>query len=93
MRRDIVWTSQFKKDYKKMMKRHADMSLIDDVIRKLAAGEVLDEKNKDHSLAGNWAGHRECHIEPDWLLIYRIDDDVLVLTLTRTGSHSDLFSK
>ena len=91
MKRDIIWTSQFKKDYKKMMKRHADMNLIDDVIRKLAAGGKLDGKSRDHNLAGNWTGHRECHIAPDWLLIYRIDDDVLVLTLTRTGSHSDLF--
>ena len=93
MKRDIVWTSQFKKDYKKMMKRHANIELLDNVIRKLAAGEELDDKNKDHNLAGNWNGYRECHIEPDWLLIYKIDDDVLILTLTRTGSHSDLFNK
>lgn len=51
------------------------------------------EKNKDHALSGNWVGHRECHILPDWLLIYRIEDDVLVLTLARTGTHSDLFGK
>lgn len=59
---------------------------------KLANGESLDPKHKDHPLSGNWVGHRECHISPDWLLIYRYDDDVLVLTLTRTGSHSDLFN-
>ena len=58
---------------------------------KLANGEKLDPKYNDHSLSGNWAGFRECHIQPDWLLIYRIDDDVLVLTLSRTGTHSDLF--
>lgn len=56
-------------------------------------GKALPKKNKDHSLSGKWAGHRECHILPDWLLIYRIEDDVLVLTLTRTGTHSDLFGK
>lgn len=74
------------------MKRHANMDLIDDVIRKLADGRELDERNRDHTLTGNWAGHRECHIAPDWLLIYKIEDDVLVLILTRTGTHSDLFS-
>ena len=56
-------------------------------------GEPLPEKNRDHDLSGDWVGHRECHILPDWLLIYRIEDDVLVLTLARTGSHSDLFGK
>ena len=59
----------------------------------LAMGETLSEKHKDHALTGNWIGHRECHVLPDWLLIYRIEDDVLVLTLTRTGTHIDLFGK
>ena len=59
---------------------------------KLANGEPLDEKHKDHPLSGDWIGHRECHILPDWLLVYRIEDEVLVLTLSRTGTHSDLFS-
>ena len=72
MRRNIIWTAQFKKDYKKMMKRHFDMSSIDNVIRKLANGEELPKANRDHSLSGNWIGHRECHIEPDWLLIYKV---------------------
>ena len=63
-----------------------------EIISKLSNGETLDPKYKDHPLAGNWIGHRECHLQPDWLLIYRYDDDILVLTLTRTGSHSDLFS-
>ena len=88
---DIVWTSQFKKDYKLAMKRHLDIELLDDIIRKLAIDEQLPEKNKDYALTGNWVGHRECHILPDWLLVYRREDDVLVLTLTRTGTHSDLF--
>ena len=93
MKRDIVWTTQFKKDYKLALKRHLDIDLLDDIIRMLSRGEILPEKNKDHVLSGGWAGYRECHIQPDWLLVYRIDDDVLVLTLTRTGTHSDLFDK
>lgn len=91
MNRDIIWTTQFKKDYKLAMKRHLSIDLMDDVIRRLARGEILSEKYKDHALSGNWAGHRECHILPDWLLIYRIEEDLLILTLTRTGTHSDLF--
>lgn len=69
------------------------MNLLDDIIIKLANGEALPDKNYDHSLSSNWTGHRECHIQPDWLLIYRIIDDVLVLSLSRTGSHSDLFNE
>lgn len=93
MSRDIVWTTKFKKDYKLALKRHLDIDLLDDIIRALSRGETLPEKNKDHELSGNWTGHRECHIQPDWLLVYRIDDDILVLTLTRTGTHSDIFGK
>ena len=91
MNLEIVWTTRFKKDYKLAMKRNMDMDLLDDIIRKLARGEALPDKNKDHDLSGDWVGHRECHILPDWLLIYKIDESVLVLTLTRTGTHSDLF--
>ena len=91
---DIVWTNQFKKiNIKMAMKRHLDIDLLDDIIRKLANSDQLPEKNKDHSLTGKWDGHRECHIQPDWLLIYRIKNDLLVLTLSRTGTHSDLFGK
>ena len=68
-----------------------DMDLLDDIIRALTRGETLPEKYQDHALTADWIGHRECHIQPDWLLIYRIENNVLVLTLTRTGSHSDLF--
>ena len=75
------------------MKRLLEIDLLDDIIRKLSNGEQLSAKNKDHALTGNWVGHRECHIQPDWLLIYRVENDLLVLTLTRTGSHSDLFGK
>lgn len=93
MNREIVWTTKFKKDYKLAIKRHLDIDLLDDIIRALARGETLPEKNKDHELSGNWVGHRECHIQPDWLLVYRIDDDILVLTLASTGTHSDIFGK
>ena len=93
MNRDIVWTTQFKKDYKLALKRHMDIELLDNIIRCLSRGEVLPEKNKDHALSGDWVGHRECHILPDWLLVYRIEDDILVLTLARTGTHSDQFGK
>ncbi|TEB08175.1 mRNA interferase YafQ [Pelotomaculum schinkii] len=75
------------------MKRGLDIELLDNIIRLLARGEPLPEKNRDHALTGNWAGHRECHVQSDWLLVYRADNGVLVLTLTRTGSHSDLFGK
>ena len=95
---NIKFTTQFKKDYKQAIKRGLDITLFDEIISKLSKGEQLPEKNKDHGLLGNWVGYRECHITPDWLLIYRtIKDDILgellVLTLSRTGSHSDLFGK
>ena len=86
-------TAQFKRDYKLAIKRGLEIDLLENIVGALAMGESLPEKNKDHALSGNWAGHRECHILPDWLLVYRIEDDVLVLTLTRTGTHSDLFGK
>lgn len=75
------------------MKRYLDIDLLDDIIRKLANNEQLPEKNKDHALIGNWAGHRKCHILPNWLLVYRIENNLLVFTLSRTGTHSDLFGK
>lgn len=86
-------TSQFKKDYKRALKRGKDVALLEDVVAQLAMGEALPEKNRDHSLSGKWEGHRECHILPDWLLVYRIEDDVLVLTLVRNGTHSDVFGE
>lgn len=75
------------------MKRGLKIGMLEDVVAALAMGEPLPEKNKDHALSGNWIGHCECHILPDWLLVYRIEDDILVLTLSRTGTHSDLFGK
>lgn len=86
-------TTQFKKDFKLAMKRSMKIELLEEVIAMLAMGETLPDKHKDHALTGNWVGHRECHILPDWLLLYRIEDEVLVLTLARTGTHSDLFGK
>lgn len=89
----VVTTTQFKKDFKLAMKRGLNMKLLEDAVATLAMGQPLPERNKDHALGGEWNGHRECHILPDWLLVYRIENDVLVLTLTRTGTHSDLFGK
>jgi len=88
---NIVPTGRFKKDLKTVMKRGYDIRLLGDVILKLSNGEELDEKFKDHPLIGNYVGKRECHITPDWLLVYEIDDQNLYLYLTRTGTHSDLF--
>ena len=84
-------TTQFKKDFKLAMKRSMKIELLEEVIAMLAMGETLPDKHKDHALTGNWVGHRECHILPDWLLIYHLEDEVLVLTVARSGKHSDLF--
>lgn len=89
---EIKNTTQFKKDYKLAKRRGMNIPLLKEIVTKLANGEVLEAKYKDHALAGNWVGHRECHIQPDWLLIYRYEEDVLVLTLARTGTHSDLYN-
>lgn len=87
----IVQTSLFKKDLKVAKKRGYDLQLLNDVVDTLAMGLPLDEKYKDHKLIGNYQGCRECHITPDWLLIYEISEEELILYLTRTGTHSDLF--
>ncbi|MEG1632375.1 MAG: type II toxin-antitoxin system YafQ family toxin [Hydrogenoanaerobacterium sp.] len=84
-------TVRFKRDLKIAARRGYDINLLTDVIEILASGSSLPEKYKAHYLSGNWVNHQECHITPDWLLIYKIDADILVLTLTRTGSHNDLF--
>lgn len=84
-------TVKFQKDLKKIKKRGYDLSLLKTVLVILAEGEKLPYKYKDHSLLGNFKGCRECHITPYWLLIYEISDEELILYLTRTGSHSDLF--
>ena len=89
---EIKNTTQFKKDYKLAKRRGLDISLLKSIVTKLANGESLDPKYKDHPLTGDWIGYRECHIQSDWLLVYRYEDYVLVLTLARTGTHSDLFN-
>jgi mRNA interferase YafQ len=86
-------TTQFKKDLRRMAKRGADMDLLDEVILMLRKQERLPEKYRDHALTGDWAGYRDCHVLPDWLLIYMISDEELILTATRTGAHSDIFQK
>lgn len=88
---EIQRTSQFKKDYKLAVKRGCDIEKLQKVVMILASGETLPEEYRDHPLRGNYSGYRECHIEPDWLLVYKITENVLVLTLYRTGTHSDLF--
>ena len=84
-------TTQFKKDYRRMKKQGKDLCLLESLINDHLNEKVLDEKYSDHPLAGNYLGFRKCHIQPDWLLIYAIDHNQLILTASRTGSHSDLF--
>ena len=91
MKYEVKPSNQFKKDLKLAAKRGYKIELLTDVIKKLANGEVLDPKYKDHQLSGNFGFYRECHIQPDWLLIYKIDGEQLILLLSRTGTHSDLF--
>ncbi len=86
-----VTTSRFDKDLKLSSKRGKDLTKIKKVMLLLVEGEILSAKNRDHSLTGNYAKRRECHIESDWLLIYKIDEDNQKIIFERTGSHSDLF--
>ncbi|PNH20823.1 hypothetical protein B6K86_01775 [Lachnospiraceae bacterium] len=93
MKYEIERTTQFKKDFKLAVKRGCDMEELRKVVTMLANGEVLPEKYRDHDLINsrNYKGTRECHIQPDWLLVYKIAESELVLLLYRTGTHSDLF--
>lgn len=84
-------TSKFKKDLKRIKKRGYDISKLDDVIIMLLHNQTLPETYLDHPLSGNYIGFRECHICPDWLLIYAVDNNRLILTASRTGSHTDVF--
>lgn len=88
---DIVMSNRFRKDLKLAQKRGLDLNLLDDVVNMIANNEVLPPKYKDHALIGDYANFRECHIKPDWLLVYRVEQDELYLFLSRTGTHSDLF--
>lgn len=85
----IFQTRQFKKDLKRIKKRGKDLNKLKEVVSAIAKSEALEERHRDHALSGNWSGSRDCHIEPDWILIYRVDEEFLFLE--RTGSHSDLF--
>ncbi len=91
MKFNIKPTTQFKKDLKAIHRRGYNLTLLTEIIELLADGKPLPDKNRDHSLSGEYSGCRECHITPDWLLIYEISQNELILYLTRTGSHSDLF--
>ena len=84
-------TTKFNKDLKLMKKRGYNIKKLEKIVNKLLNQEILEEKYKDHKLIGDYEGYRECHIEPDWLLVYYIENDILTLTLSRTGTHSDLF--
>ena len=89
----VVLSNRFKKDLKLAKKRGLDLELLNSVVTQLASGNTLEAKYRDHDLGGNYTGFRECHIKPDWLLIYRIDGNRLILFLNRTGSHADLLNK
>lgn len=91
MKYEIKPSNQFKKDVKLAQKRGYDLEKLTTVIKKLANGETLEAKYRDHQLTGNFGSCRECHIQPDWLLIYEFENEQLILYLSRTGSHSDLF--
>ena len=88
---DLVTTTQFRKDVKRIRKRGYDLSKLDDVMQTLLSEAPLPETKRDHALIGDYKGFRECHIEPDWLLVYAVDKGKLILTASRTGAHADLF--
>ena len=90
---EVRFTTTYKKIYKLMRKRGLDVTLLDEVVDTLRQGKQLDEKYRDHGLSGSFVGFRECHIKPDWLLVYLIENDILTLTLVDTGTHSDIFKK
>ena len=90
---ELDFTSKFKKDVKLLKKQGKNIEKLYEIINILAYGEELDAKYRDYNLIGNYKGYRECHIEPDWLLIYKIMENILILTLSRTGTHSELFKK
>ncbi len=91
MKYEVKFTSQFKRDLKLAKKQGKDIDKLFDVISTIAEGRRLDEKYRDHNLSGDYVGCRECHVEPDWLLVYEVMDKVLVLMIYRVGTHSELF--
>ncbi len=88
----LIFTGQFKKSLKRAKKRGLDISLLEEVVNMLQNDIKLDAKYRDHELRGNFKGFRECHIQPDWLLMYLKEEDILTLTLVDTGSHTDLLN-
>ena len=88
---DVVFSNQFKRDLRLARRRGYDLDLLDETVGKLTNREPLPQKNQDHALSGNYAGFRKCHVQPDWLLVYRIDEEEAYVFLSRTGTHSDLF--
>ena len=88
---EVVLSNRFRKDLKLAAKRGCDLALLNSIVDRLAQGETLPAKHRDHSLTGDYIGFRECHIQPDWLLIYRMEGEALMLFLMRTGTHADLF--
>ena len=90
---EVKYSSKFKKGLKLAAKRGLDISLLENVVEKLRNRIPLEQKYQDHSLKGKMSKYRECHIQPDWLLVYLIQEDILVLTLIDTGTHADLFGK
>lgn len=88
---DVIFSNQFKRDLKLAQKRGYDLDLLDSIVTKIAKRETLPDKFRDHNLTGKYAGFRECHIQPDWLLVYRVDETEVILFLSRTGTHADLF--
>lgn len=88
---EVVLSNRFRKDLKLAAKRGLRLDELNAIVEKLAAGQTLPERNRDHALTGDYIGFRECHIRPDWLLVYRVDGDALELFLFRTGTHTDLF--
>lgn len=91
MKYDVRPSARFQKDYKRILKQGKDVRKLHDIVALLANGEKLPKALYDHILSDGYSGYHECHISPDWLLIYKMDDHVLVLVLTRTGSHGELF--
>lgn len=89
----LYYTREFKKDYKRLLRSGVEVQLLQDVIETLADGNPLDPSYLDHALRGEYVGYRECHIRFDWLLVYRVDHQKLILTLTRTGTHQQIFGR
>ncbi|WP_294177371.1 type II toxin-antitoxin system YafQ family toxin [uncultured Selenomonas sp.] len=91
MQYELKYTRAFRRGYKRAKKRGLDLSLLGEIVEMLRCGKKLPKKYADHCLSGDFSQCRECHIQPDWLLVYRIDDDILTLTLMDTGTHAELF--